>query len=147
MQITPFQIDHPNDAFGHHIEYEGKRVLMCFDTEFKRMSRSDLDQDLAYYQGADLIIFDGQYTIADLLKKINWGHCSPNVGVDLCLREGIPRLVIVCHDPASSDEHLYKQERQVEQYFRQHYKEIKSENPEIAPLEIVWGYQGLCMEV
>lgn len=147
IEITPYQIDHPNLAFGYHLQEGSTRVLTCFDTEFKRMKRVDLGDDLPYYQNADLILFDGQYTISDLLRKINWGHCTPYVGIDLCLRECISKLVIVCHDPASSDQHLGRQEKLVENYHKEQIEAYKALGKTVNPLEIIWGYEGLTLEI
>ncbi|MGK5095083.1 MBL fold metallo-hydrolase [Deltaproteobacteria bacterium TL4] len=147
MVITPFQLDHPNDAYGYHVQEKDKRLVICFDAEFKRMSRQDLGEDLKYYQGADVILFDGQYTMSEVLQKIDWGHCTAQVGVDLCLREAIKHLVVVHHDPQSSDEKLHELEHIVNRYYKRLYKTLKTENPKQIPLEITWGYEGLTLEL
>ncbi|MBF0238150.1 MAG: MBL fold metallo-hydrolase [SAR324 cluster bacterium] len=147
LEITPFQLDHPNESFGYHIQEGDKRVVICFDAEFKRMSRQDLGKDLEYYQNLNMILFDGQYTMSEVLRKIDWGHCTAHVGVDLCLREAIKKLVIVHHDPQSDDEHLYHQEQITRQYYDRQLRTYKHENPDISPVEIMWGYEGLVLQV
>ncbi len=147
MKITAFELDHPNTAYGYHIECNGKRLALCFDTEFKRMSRQDLGDDLPYYQNADMVLFDGQYTISEVLQKIDWGHCTAKVGVDLCLRENIKTMVIMSHDPNSDDQKIYRMSSDVKAYYELHYEEMKREEPDISPLEILVGYEGMELEL
>lgn len=99
LKITPFVLDHPGGSFGYRIEAGGKSCAIGVDGEFKRMSREELGKDLPYYQNLDLLVFDAQYEIAELASRFDWGHCSPNIGVDLALREQIKNLVFTHHDP------------------------------------------------
>lgn len=147
MEITPFCLDHPNKAYGYEVKYENKRLLICFDTEFKRMSRNDLGLDLKYYQNADMILFDAQYTMKEVLNKINWGHCTAQVGVDLCLREKIKELVLVHYDPTYDDKTIDDVSKLVQNYYEDSYSQILEENPKQQPLKIVWGYEGLDLEL
>ena len=56
-----------------------------------------------YYQNLDLLLFDSQYEMNELANRYDWGHCSPNIGVDLALREGVKILALTHHDPQSSE--------------------------------------------
>jgi len=99
VTVTPFVLDHPGGSFGYRFDAGGKSCAIGVDGEFKRMSPAELGKDLPFYQNLDLLIFDAQYEIAELASRFDWGHCSPNIGVDLALREGIKTLVFTHHDP------------------------------------------------
>ena len=99
VTVTPFVLDHPGGSFGYRFEAGGKSCAVGVDGEFKRMSPAELGKDLAFYQNLDLLVFDAQYEIAELASRFDWGHCSPNIGVDLALRECIKTLVFTHHDP------------------------------------------------
>jgi hypothetical protein len=111
------------------------------------MSQQDLGVDLQFYQNADLIIFDGQYTLSEVLNKIDWGHCTAQVGVDLCLREQIKRMVVVHHDPTSDDMRIDELERTVSQYYKRQLRVLKEENPNQSSLDVTWGYEGMIIDV
>src|SRR3712207_8608699 len=49
------------------------------------------------------------YEMDELDSRYDWGHCSPPIGVDLAMREGIRNIIMTHHDPrageARSEEH------------------------------------------
>jgi phosphoribosyl 1,2-cyclic phosphodiesterase len=106
MQITPFVLDHPGGSFGYRIESAGKSCVIGVDSEYKRLSREELGKDLPFYQNLDILLFDAQYEMSELATRFDWGHCSPNIGIDLALREKIKTLVFTHHDPWSTEEKL-----------------------------------------
>lgn len=120
VSITPFKLDHPGGSFGYRFEAEGKSIAVGFDGEYKRLTRAAMGRDLPYYQNLDLLIFDAQYAIDDLLSKFDWGHSSPHIGVDLALREGIKTLVLIHHDPSATPEWLYNSELHAKNYLLHH---------------------------
>lgn len=97
--ITAFVLDHPGGSFGFRFDANGQSCAIGVDGEFKRISPDELGKDLAFYQNLDLLVFDAQYEISELASRFDWGHCSPNIGVDLALRETIKNLVFTHHDP------------------------------------------------
>lgn len=102
MKVTPFVLDHPGGCFGFRFDAGGKSIAVGVDGEYKRITRAQLGIDLPYYQNLDLLIFDAQYEISELASRFDWGHSSPNIGVDLAVREGIKHLVFTHHDPWST---------------------------------------------
>ena len=57
------------------------------------------------------------------IEKINWGHSSGSVGLDIAMREGIKQVIFMHHDPASTDEKVFAAETEVRRY---HQTQIKS---------------------
>ena len=101
VRVTPFRLDHPGGCFGYRFEAGGRSLAIGVDGEYKRLTPQELGEDLRYYQNLDLLVFDSQYEMNELANRFDWGHCSPNIGVDLALREGIKTLVLSHHDPQS----------------------------------------------
>jgi len=117
LQVTPFALDHPDPCWGARVEHQGKALAWAVDTEGARTSEEELGEDLPLYQNADLMVFDAQYTFGEALEKINWGHSSGPVGIDLGLREKIKQVVFMHHDPAASDEAIWDGEEQTRRYY------------------------------
>lgn len=103
LSITPFALDHPGGSFGYRAEADGRSFAVGVDGEYKRFTEQELGKDLQYYRNLDALVFDGQYDMDELVSRYDWGHCTPSIGVDLALREGIRNLVLTHHDPRSSD--------------------------------------------
>ena len=104
LTVTPFSLDHPGGSFGYRFEANGKAAAVGVDGEYKRITPQQLGKDLKFYQNLDLLIFDAQYEMDELASRFDWGHCSPPIGVDLALREGIKNIILTHHDPRSTEE-------------------------------------------
>lgn len=138
MQITPYQLDHPDPSWGYRVEAGGKAYAHCVDTEGTRVSPAQLGPDVLLYRDADLMLFDAQYTLLEAVEKMNWGHSAAPIGLDIALRENVKRVLFAHHDPGASDEKIADAERQTRDYI-QAYRE----NAALAGLkvpDIEWGF-------
>ncbi len=149
LKVTPFLLDHPGKAYGFNIEHGGKRISTAFDTEFIRSSPKDLGEDHAFYQNLDALIFDAQYKLKEVVRdKMNWGHASPDFGVDLALRERIPMVIMTHHDPAVSYKELALRESEAITYCKSQVKAIsKIADQQPVPTKVVFSSRELVVEV
>ncbi len=103
LSVTPFSLDHPGGSFGYRVDGDGGSFAVGVDGEYKRFTPAELGRDLTFYQNLTALAFDGQYEMDELVSRYDWGHCTPTIGVDLALREGIRNLILTHHDPRSPD--------------------------------------------
>lgn len=106
IEFTPYELDHPDPCWGYRFEYKKKVFSYCVDTECHRISAEELGPDLPLYQGVDVLLFDAQYAFDEYMEKVNWGHSSSHIGLEIALRENIPRVFFLHHDPEASDEDI-----------------------------------------
>lgn len=128
MTVTPYRLDHPDPCWGYRVEKNGSVYSHCVDSEMTRVSREDLGEDLPLYQNVDLALMDAQYTFVEATEKINWGHASAPVGLDLAMREGIKQVLFVHHDPAASDVRIQELDRQTRDYYEIALKHSRQQN-------------------
>lgn len=149
LKVTPFVLDHPGGSFGYRFEAEGKAVAIGVDGEYKRLTPEALGRDLKYFQNLDLLLFDAQYEMSELASRFDWGHCSPDIGVDLALREGIRKLVFTHHDPWSNEDKLRRMYTNAVKYMKSQLPAFQSvwaaTQPDGPQLEM--AYDGLTIEV
>jgi phosphoribosyl 1,2-cyclic phosphodiesterase len=148
MSITPFVLDHPGGSFGYRFDAAGKSFIVGVDGEYKRVTPKELGKDLAFYKNLDVLLFDAQYEMSELASRFDWGHCSPNIGVDLALREGIKHLVFTHHDPWSSEEKLRRMYANAVKYMNSQlgsYPEVWASQPQGPTLQM--AYDGLTIEL
>ena len=131
LSITPYQLDHPDPCWGYQIEGAGKKFAYCVDTEATRFTHEELGPDLPMYQGLDLMIFDAQYTLQEAAEKVDWGHAAAAIGLDLAIREKIPRVLFMHHDPGSTDRRIDDARLQAAKYLKIQTKESKRQNIEM----------------
>ncbi len=120
--VSPFALDHPGGSFGWRFDADGYAIAIGVDGEYKRLTPEALGKDHPYYKNLDLLVFDGQYEMDELASRYDWGHCSPPIGVDLAIREGIRNIIFTHHDPRAGEA---KEERMLEQATRHAQKQLR----------------------
>ena len=106
-RVTPKVQHHSGDSYGYRIERGGKAVVYTTDTEHKMDDRAQTDAFVDFFRGADLVIFDSMYSLADAMSvKEDWGHSSNVIGVELCQLAGARRLCLFHHEPVFDDDRL-----------------------------------------
>ena len=100
-KVSTALLNHPNDATGYRVDYNGSSMCLITDTEHVD---GKLDENvLKLIEGADLVIYDATYTEEEFPSKIGWGHSTWNQGIKLCQEAGAKRLGIFHHDPEHDD--------------------------------------------
>jgi len=126
IQLTTKYLNHPLLSLGYRIEYRGKVVCTAYDTEpfYNIFSTDSVDPsydvilesegNLAareenrrmeeFFNGADLLIHDGQYTLAEYeCGKKGWGHSPIEYVIKAAKRAEVKRLALCHHDPLRTD--------------------------------------------
>ena len=52
-----------------------------------------------FFKDADLLIFDAQYNLTEVLDKPDWGHSTPMMGAELAYRAQVKRLALISSRP------------------------------------------------
>jgi hypothetical protein len=89
------------------------------------------------------MIFDSQYTLSEVVEKVDWGHAAAPIGLDLAKREGVKKLVFVHHDPAATDSKIADGARQTARYERSQARQNPDETQPVHEVEWVFGYEGM----
>ena len=158
ISMTAKYLNHPLLALGYRIEYRGCVICTAFDTEpFYNVFNTDpADPDYdpllaeegdavareenrrmeSFYNGADLLIHDGQYTRMEYDSgKKGWGHSPIEYAVDTAQRAAVKRLVITHHDPLRTDLQIDNISKELDR------KESKGK------MEIIFAREGMTLEV
>jgi phosphoribosyl 1,2-cyclic phosphodiesterase len=113
--VRPFPLHHPNGAFGYRIESPGACVVYASDHEH---GNAETDSHLRQWaEGADLLIYDAQYTPDEYESHRGWGHSTWRKGVELAREAKVGQLVLFHHDPLRSDHQLAAIVRQAQAEF------------------------------
>ncbi len=147
LSLTPYQLDHPDPCWGYRISNGQKSIAHCVDTECTRVTPQELGEDIGLYKNADLMVFDAQYTLIELVDKINWGHAVSGLGLDIAMREGIKKVLFVHHDPYASNEKIEQAATQTRTYYEQRLSESKKMSEGLAKVEWQFAIEGQCLEI
>jgi phosphoribosyl 1,2-cyclic phosphodiesterase len=146
IQVTPYQLDHPDPCYGYRLEAGGKVMAHCVDTEGRRISREELGLDVQLYQNVDLMVFDAQYSFLEAAEKVDWGHASGPIGLDLALRERVKKVLFIHHDPAAPDRKIAEAERQTREYYDACHTAAKAMNKPWPEVEWWFAREGSVVE-
>ncbi len=122
-------LNHPLLCLGYRFEYNNKVLCTAYDTEpFRNIFCNDPDDPSydeqmalegqeaaqqenlrleAFYQDADLLIHDAQYTSKEYYSsKIGWGHSSTEQAIESAQKAHAKKLALFHHDPMRTDKEL-----------------------------------------
>jgi phosphoribosyl 1,2-cyclic phosphodiesterase len=126
LMLTTKYLNHPLLCLGYRFEYGGKVFCTAFDTEpFQNIFSTDpsgpsYDEAVVeeaelvakeenqrleeFYYGADLLIYDTQYTQEEYEpSKVGWGHSSIEYAIAAAKRSKVKRLSLFHHEPVRTD--------------------------------------------
>jgi len=136
VRVTPNLQFHSGDSYGFRFEHGGRSFVYNTDSEHKLDDNRETQRIVEFFRGADLVIFDAMYSLAEAVSvKADWGHSSNVVGVELCQMAGAKKLALFHHEPANDDAaitRILKDARRLEELTRQARK-----------LEVIAAYDGL----
>lgn len=113
LQTAAF--NHPGGVYAYRLETEGQTLVYATDMEY---TEENLDPKLVdFCSGADLLIFDAQYTPEELSHKTGWGHSSHILAAKLAKLASVQQLFLFSHDPDHDDQELELMESQAQILF------------------------------
>jgi ribonuclease BN (tRNA processing enzyme) len=108
VTIETIEGSHPGGCKVVKISCGDKVLVYATDFEHEQEATARLAE---FADGADLLLYDGQYTSDAYEAHRGFGHSTAEEGVRLMERAGISRLVVVHHDPGATDAELAERER------------------------------------
>ena len=115
LNVTPFALHHPGGATGYRISRNGAVVVYATDHEHGNPAA---DQRLLHAAaGADVLIYDAQYTPEQYPSRIGWGHSTWLEATRVAAAAGVKQLILFHHDPGHDDTALHAIVQQARQHF------------------------------
>ncbi|MEZ4364688.1 MAG: MBL fold metallo-hydrolase [Kofleriaceae bacterium] len=130
-QVRCTRLNHPWVAMAYRVDVDGAGVVYASDTapfsdvllehdfiktppvvgaplapdgerQLQRMRASLVEM----CRGADLLIYDTQFTPEEYRQRPHWGHSTPDDALAIARDAGVPRLCLYHHAPARTDDQL-----------------------------------------
>jgi ribonuclease BN (tRNA processing enzyme) len=119
VEVRAVKLNHPGGVLAYRIDWAGRSVVYATDTEHYSCVDPAL---LALAQGADVLIYDAQYTPAEYRgevgpSKVGWGHSTFEDGAKVARQAGVGRLMLFHHDPRRNDAAVAEIERSAQALF------------------------------
>ncbi len=112
-------LNHPGEAIGYRVIWQGIKVAFVTDTEhFPDRLDSNV---LELAQDADVLIIDATYSDEEYydpqVSKVGWGHSTWQEAVKVAKAAQVKQLILFHHDPSHHDEMLDNLALLVQQHF------------------------------
>jgi len=101
--ITAIKNYHPGDAYSYRVQTEKGVFVYATDAEYTELPWEERQAYVEFFRGADVLVFDAAYSLVEAVEKLDWGHSSPFIGVEIANDADVKTLVLFHHDPATSD--------------------------------------------
>ncbi len=112
LAIGPFFVSamasrHPGGSWIYRISVCGKTIVYATDFEHTEEKTRELT---AFSAGADLLLYDAQYTEEEFAVKKGFGHSTAEAGLRVQRESGAAHLLLIHHDPRHTDSFLRERE-------------------------------------
>lgn len=104
VDIQTILLNHPDNATGYRINYEGHSA--CYITDIEHRTDQMDEKLVAFIRNADVLIYDSTYDDRDFERYVGWGHSTWQHAVRLANAANVKTLVLYHHDPGCTDEDL-----------------------------------------
>ena len=114
IRVVTQYLNHPALTLGFRFEVDGATMVYACDHEPHSLHplgasvgaepiHHEDRRHVKFLSGADLVIHDAQYVLADFPEKAGWGHTPLERAVDYAIGARAKRLVFTHHDPDRDD--------------------------------------------
>lgn len=108
VQIETMEGNHPNRTMVYRLNYDGRSIVYATDYE---VSDATFPRLVEFASGADLLMYDAQFTEEEYPKKRGFGHSTAEKGIELMWKSRSKKLLLIHHAPSSSDGTLSRREK------------------------------------
>lgn len=115
-RVSWIKRNHPNGSFAYKIEQNNKSFIYSTDTELRQADFSRTEKNLNFFENADALVLDAQYTLGEAFEKYDWGHSSYSMAVDFAMEFGISELYLFHHEPLYDDKKMSSIQRSARWY-------------------------------
>jgi len=108
IKVECHPLKHPGGSFAYKFtQKNGKVFIFATDAEFTGQDMQLIHDYSSFFEGADLLVLDTQYTLDESFSKFDWGHTSYTMAVNCASIWKVRNLVLTHHEPAYSDEKIH----------------------------------------
>lgn len=121
---------HPGNSTAYRITKDNKSFIFATDTEFFGTELNKIiKKKRKFFESADVLVIDAQYSLKEAEQKIGWGHTSMIIAVDCAIEWNVKKLILTHHEPAHDDYTTY-------QLFKEAVEHLKEKHSDKIILEL-----------
>jgi phosphoribosyl 1,2-cyclic phosphodiesterase len=108
LAVSPVKLSHPNCGLGYRLAEGGRSFVFLTDNEldYQHPDGGTFDDYARFCEGAELLIHDAEFTLAEYAHTRGWGHSVYVRALDLALAAGVRRLGLFHHNHERTDDEI-----------------------------------------
>ncbi len=110
VHVSTMPANHPGGSTIFGLTYQGKKMIYATDFEHEEKATNRL---IAFSEGADLVLYDAQYTNEEYELCKGYGHSTYEKAIELYEKSGAKKLLMIHHAPSHTDEDMKKLQEEV----------------------------------
>ena len=99
-RVEWMEVAHPGGCTTFALCVGAQRIVVTGDVELPNTDRDALAE---FCRGADALVCDSQYTPAEYVHHVGWGHSTYEHAAELAAAADVKRLWLSHHDPSHED--------------------------------------------
>lgn len=140
LEVVGRPQNHPGSSYAFQLNAHGKRIVYATDAEYQKEELDHPKPIIDFFQKADLVIFDAQYTLVEnIMDKMHWGHSNALIGIEFATEAQVKKIVFTHHEPANNDSFKEAVLSKALDYAQLYLPSN--------PLEILLAYDGLVIDL
>jgi phosphoribosyl 1,2-cyclic phosphodiesterase len=132
------RMNHPGGSYAYRVDQGGRSIVFATDSEVTDREFQARAENRAFFEKADLLILDSQYTLEESFTKFDFGHTAYTMAVNLAVEWKVKTLVLFHHEPRSDDRRIHGMARRA----RFHLGQLDA-----GPLTILTAQEGMELTV
>jgi len=143
-KVKCYQLNHPGTTLGWRLEADGKVLAVITDNapiennylgegmvekskvDPKEFENNFNDGLVEFIKDADLVIYDTHFSSQTIKGHRHWGHSTPDIAIDFCLKAKAKRLILHHHAPEATDKEVENKAEQAWQLVKDHNLQVES---------------------
>ena len=106
LEISFQKLRHPSGCYAYKFKQAGKVFIFATDVELTGADLESPEEEHKFFDNADVLVIDAQYTLDESFQKFDWGHTSITMAVNCALNWNVKKLILTHHEPAYNDHTL-----------------------------------------
>ncbi len=104
--VATQEMFHPGKSYSYLLEEDGHKFIYATDVELSQQDFERSKKHRLFFENADVLVLDSQYTAEEAYNKQNWGHSAFCYAVDFAVAWNVKKLYLFHHEPAYDDKKL-----------------------------------------
>jgi phosphoribosyl 1,2-cyclic phosphodiesterase len=107
LKVEVHPLKHPGNSYAYKFTERNRKFIFATDAEFTGEDLEYIRGISSFFEKADLLVLDAQYTLDESFAKFDWGHTAYTMAVNIAVQWKVKNLALTHHEPAYGDNKVF----------------------------------------